>query len=267
MKNVTPPDTLHTCPKCGTGGFINLKSHICKGPKPGSGAVAKVAPGAAFAVAKRYHEQAVALGVASVAHMVMCGVELERLHGALGETRGRPADGHKFQPETYSFEALCQEHVGVSKATAWRYRQLARSCGKKVKPLAKMLSSDAASVTDAERKKVFGIVTRAVDGHSASEILTEWGLGKKKEAPRLTAEQEANIKELESIDDDHERASTAGRQARRDKALADWTELGANLTAYGLKNRSFLLLPDEAIRTLRKLFTDILALLPETPGK
>lgn len=259
MKNVTPGhEELLTCPGCGIGGFQprGLKAHICKG------AALAVPPAELFATARRLHEQAKYFGTASVASMVMCGVELEQLKHHLGFTRGGDRHSSKFQAETLNgtFEDLCRDYAGVSKATAYRYGLLAGAAAKKVKGLEAIITAAPGEVKDADRERVFKAVAKATDGYSAADVFDDWGLIPKPK-PKLTAKQQAQADELAAEPDDEKRMAKAGAQAKRDKAEEDWDELQANLTAYGLKNRSFLLLSDEKLDALRHTLRSLLNLM------
>lgn len=256
MKNVTPGhEDLVSCPTCGIDNFTprGLKAHICKG------AALAVPPAELFATARKLHEQAKYFGTASVASMVMCGAELERIKAQLGETRGQFAE-KKFQAETFTFEDLCLQHAGVSKATAYRYRLLAGAAAKKVKGLEAIITAAPGEVKEADRERVFKAVAKATDGYSAADVFDDWGLIPKPK-PKLNAKQQAQADELAAEPDDEKRMAKAGAQAKRDKAEEDWDELVANLTAYGLKNRSFLLLPDEKLDALRHTLRDLLKLM------
>lgn len=78
--------TLTTCPGCGKGGFINLKSHVCKGSKNVGGALAP----------RSVHVELVA--APNEKRLAACATEIRRMHGVIdGKTR-------KFQEEViYDF--------------------------------------------------------------------------------------------------------------------------------------------------------------------
>lgn len=267
-------DPLVTCPTCGIPNFTHrgLKAHICKGPianmknvTPGKAESTAIAtpPAQLFTRARELNQAAQLHGRMSVAMMIMCGVELARIKKDLGYTHGGDRTGARSHDGILlgTWDELCEQHVGISKSTAHRYTELAIVCGKKVKGLDALMTEDPAKFDDAKRAQIEKAVAKAIDGHTATEILREWGVAKLdpvKASLEARAAKEgdphADIRgEDGEIDDDKLAKKDAVAMARN-----YWTETCKTLLVQGKNNKSWRHLSDDEIDAVRRTLTTVL---------
>ncbi len=266
-------EPLVSCPTCGIPNFTprGLKAHICKGPiatmknvTPGKAESTALAtpPAQLFAKAREYHDAAQLHGRLSVAAMIMCGVELARLKNELGFTHGGDRKSNPQRADLIgSWGDLCREHVGISDDTAKRYTDLAMVCGKKVRGLESLMTEDPNKFDQDKRDRITKAVAKAVDGHTATEILREWGVAKLdpvKASLEARAAKEgdphADIRgEDGEIDDDKLAKKDAVAMARN-----YWTETCKTLLVQGKNNKSWRHLSDDEIDAVRRTLTTVL---------
>jgi hypothetical protein len=134
---------------------------------------------AKFATVKQYHEMVRASFAQGAAFMILCGVELIRLQKEFGETRGGDHRKQKFQTETLA--ELVEKHTGISKTTAWRYKEMAKAAKKRIPLLdaAELLSTPVGQLPDLRRKQLYSAVKKATDSQTATQLMMDWGICKK----------------------------------------------------------------------------------------
>lgn len=264
---------LATCPTCGIANFTprGLKAHICKGPikpmknvTPGKAESTAIAtpPAQLFAKAREYNDAAQLHGRLSVAAMIMCGVELARIKLELGFTHGgdRKSSGHAGHL-IGTWDELCETHAGIPRRTVSRYTELAIVCGKKVRGLESLMTEDPNKFDQDKRDRITKAVAKAVDGHTATEILREWGVAKldpvKASLDARAAKEDdphADIRnENGEIDDEKLAKKDAVAMARN-----YWTETCKTLLVQGKNNKSWRHLNDEELDAIRRVLSTVL---------
>lgn len=266
-------EPLVTCPTCGIPNFTHrgLKAHICKGPianmknvTPGKAESTALAtpPAQLFAKAREYNDAAQLHGRLSVAAMIMCGVELARIKLELGFTHGGDRkSSHHAGDLIGTWADLCREHVGIHENTARRYTDLAMVCGKKVKGLESLMTEDPNKFDQDKRDRITKAVAKAVDGHTATEILREWGVAKldpvKASLEARAAKEEDPHADLRGEDGEIDDAKLAKKDAVA-MARNYWTETCKTLLVQGKNNKSWRHLTDDEIDAVRRTLTTVL---------
>ena len=131
-----------------------------------------------FAKARTFFQAAKVAAAQSVAFMILCGHELNRLHKELGFERGRPSAEKCANGGTIKFEDLAERYAGLPPRTAYRWRELAREARKRIPLLdaEEMLSTPLAMLPEPRQENLLKAVQKATDGKTAQQLMWDWGL-------------------------------------------------------------------------------------------
>lgn len=142
-------------------------------------------PGVAeqFSQARLFHQMARLSAAQSVAFMILCGHELNRLHKELGFERGGARRGAAFQSAnvcTLKFDELAEQFAGVSRRTAYNYRQMATEARKRIAELSvdELLNTPLNQLPQPRQETLLKAVHKATDGQTAQQLMFDWGLAK-----------------------------------------------------------------------------------------
>jgi len=136
-----------------------------------------------FEHARTFYREAAHAGRALSGHLVLCGVELARLHKKYGVRRGRPGkvlstdrqDNHE-QFVNLPWAELVEQEMGFSHDKARYCMDMARKVGRKVEIVRQALL--AAVMTDKAREALTKVVHKIADGQTVGEFLLAWGITK-----------------------------------------------------------------------------------------
>ena len=143
----------------------------------------------------------------ALAHKALLGLELNRLRSVVGETRGRGAGE--------SFEDQMKAQTGISRATAYRYMELANGAESHCKKLSALMAANAPA------SKILPVLEALTKDKPQADLMIEWGL---KEAPEETPTKPLGGNTSGSV----------GRPSKSEETMAEesrqwWAEHCANL--------------------------------------
>lgn len=150
-------------------------------PKP-SKTKALAAVTSPFAAARQHAERAGKLGEALYNEVILCGLELVRLKDALGETRGgdhgnQHTGGKRQKSHGETFDDLIEREVGISRATAFRWMQIARAQLPAIAGKLGYLPESFEQISAAEESKIIDIVAEA-EPERLAEVVAKLADGK-----------------------------------------------------------------------------------------
>lgn len=196
-----------------------------------------------FAQARTFHQMAKVAAAQSVAFMILCGHELNRLHKELGFERGGARRGEAFQSAnvcTLKFEDMAEQFAGVSRRTAYNYRQMASEARKRIPLLNadELLSTPLALLPEPRQENLLKAVHKATDGKTAQQLMWDWGLA--------TGAPHARGRKPGDGGRPNRGNLSVAEQAEimREAAHRDWVQIHEVLAYYGA---SFTLLDDVEI--------------------
>lgn len=191
-----------------------------------------------FTQARVYNQMARISAAQSVAFMILCGHELNRLHKALGFERGRPSADKSANGCRFKFGDLAERFAGVSERTARNYRAMADAAKKRIPQLnaEELLQTPLAELPELRQQELLQAVHKATDGQTAQQLMWDWGLAKG--APYARGRKPGSGNEPKAL--------SFGEQAalHTEAAERDWLRIDRELVAY---RAEFIHLPDVAV--------------------
>lgn len=123
--------------------------------------------------------------ISRLAAQVMAGFELLAVHEHYEKKQGRRTDRTSFQGETKFWEDVVDECLGISRATAWRWMEMAKAARPRLKKLGagfgeivELMLTNPTAVQPDQLETVKGAVAKLTDGYTQLEFMEELGLVK-----------------------------------------------------------------------------------------
>ena len=267
------PDTLVTCPDCGTPNIYSRalaahrKSKNCArrrttAPLAIAGDVL-MEPGTSqqFALARRYIGGMNAVASGALAITVLLGAEFQRLHKLFGVRRGgdRRSNPHVAG---LKWSELVERETGLSEDTAARYMQRAAEARKRLPDFEKiaerLFATPLADLPEVEIVEMIERTRAALPTESAQQLMWDWGLVARKGGAKLGG------KTYERVEGKGARVPLTEDTAEA-AAIDIWKPLLDALLREGLEESSWAALPVRglvSIATLKGMLIDINRKLP-----
>jgi hypothetical protein len=139
-----------------------------------------------FNSSRQYLAAAKLHGAACTAFLILLGVEIKRLRRIYqpkrGNSKSRNVSGFVSWPE------LLRRELDISDDSARNYEAMAEAAKERVKELnaEELLTMPLCQLPDARREQIVQAVQKVTDGHTAQQLMFDWGIAKKPQGSGAT---------------------------------------------------------------------------------
>lgn len=150
-----------------------------------------------FDPARQYLSAARLHGAATAAFLVLLGVEIKRLRAIHQPKRGQPKKNSRNVSGILSWPELIKRELGISDDSARNYEAMAEAGKKHIAELnaEELLTMPLCQLPDVRREQIVKAVQKVTDGHTAQQLMFDWGIAKKPQGSGATGGNRPKQKE------------------------------------------------------------------------
>lgn len=134
-----------------------------------------------FDMAREYMEGASRAAMAMAGCLILCGVELLRLHKIYGVKAGRPGNSRNDSGISIPWGELVQKEMGFGDDKARYCMAMAEEAKRRIPVLQSkdLLTTPLMMLSTGDRDEIVKAVAKVTDGNTIKSLMAHWGISKK----------------------------------------------------------------------------------------